>query len=95
MHLGLVADKLLTTLDPDGNYEPRDPAARTELALGVRDARTGLTSIKGRLDDHSVAVFIAATDAHAKPHPETDGIKDPRSASTRLAQALTTVLEDT
>ena len=94
VHLGLVADKLLTTLDPDGNYEPRDPAARTELALGVRDARTGLTSIKGRLDDHSVAVFIAATDAHAKPHPETDGIKDPRSASTRLAQALTTVLQD-
>ena len=94
LHLGLVAEKLICTLDPDGDFEPRDPADRAELALGVRDARTGLTGIKGRLDDHAVAVFIAATDAHAKPRPEADGIKDPRSANTRLAQALTTVLED-
>ena len=94
LHLGLVADKLITTLDPDGDFEPNDPADRAELAFGGRDTRTGLTPIKGRLDDHSVAVFIAATDAHAKPRPETDGVKDQRSAATRLAQALTTVLED-
>ena len=94
LHLGLVAEKLITTLDPDGDFEPKDPADRAELAFGGRDARTGLTPIKGRLDDHSVAVFIAATDAHAKPRPETDGVKDQRSAATRLAQALTTVLED-
>ena len=94
LHLGLVADKLITTLDPDGDFEPKDPADRAELAFGGRDARTGLTPVKGRLDDHSVAVFVAATDAHAKPRPETDGVKDQRSAATRLAQALTTVLED-
>ena len=76
LHLGLVAEKLINTLDPDGDFEPKDPADRAELALGGRDARTGLTPIKGRLDDHAVAVFIAATDAHAKPRPETDGIKD-------------------
>ena len=40
-----------------------------------------------------MAAFIAATDPHAKPRPETDGIKDQRSAATRLAQALTTVLD--
>ena len=94
IHLSLVAEKLLTTLDPDGDFEPKDPANRAELALGGRDARTGLTPIKGRLDDQSVAVFIAATDAHAQPRPESDGIKDQRSAATRLAQALTAVLED-
>jgi hypothetical protein len=94
LHLGLVAEKLLTTLDPDGDFEPKDPANRAELAFGGRDARTGLTPIKGRLDDHAVAVFVAATDAHAQPRPETDGVKDQRSAATRLAQALTTVLED-
>jgi hypothetical protein len=93
-HLGRVAEKLISTLDPDGDFEPKDPADRAELTLGVRDARTGLTSIKGRLDDHSVAVFTAATDAHAKPRPETDGIKDQRSAATRLAHAFTTVLQD-
>ena len=81
IHLGRVAEKLINTLDPDGDFEPNDPADRAELALGVRDARTGLTAIKGRLDDHAVAVFIAATDAHAKPRPETDGIKDQRSAA--------------
>ena len=93
-HLGLVAEKLINTLDPDGDYDPRDPADRAELALGSRDTRTGLTAIRGKLDDHAVAVFIAATDPHAKPRPETDGVKDQRSASTRLAQALTTVLAD-
>ena len=75
-HLSRVAEKLLSTLDPDGDFEPRDPADRAELTLGVRDARTGLTSIRGRLDDHAVAVFTAATDAHAKPRPEVDGIKE-------------------
>ena len=84
----------VATLDPDGDFEPKDPANRAELAVGGRDARTASRPIKGQLDDHAVAVFIAATDAHAKPRPETDGIKDQRSAATRLAQALTTVLED-
>jgi hypothetical protein len=93
IHLGTTAQKLLDTLDPDGDYEPNDPADRAELALGARDARTGLTPIRGRLDDQTVAAFIAATDPLAKPRPETDGIKDQRPAATRLAQALTTVLD--
>ncbi len=92
-HLGRVAQKLLETLDPDGHFEPNDPADRAELALGARDTRTGLTPIRGRLDDQTIAAFIAATDPHAKPRPETDGIKDHRPAATRLAQALTTVLD--
>ncbi len=92
-HLAKVADKLLATLDPDGHFEPNDPADRVELTLGSKDARTGLTPIRGRLDDQTVAAFIAATDAHAKPRPETDGIKDHRPATTRLAQALTSVLD--
>jgi hypothetical protein len=94
VHLGRVADKLLSALDPDGDFDPRDPADRAELALGTRDNRTGLTPIRGRLDDHAVAVFVAATDAHAKPRPEVDGVKDPRPATTRLAHAFSTVLED-
>ena len=40
-----------------------------------------------------MAAFIAATDPHAKPRPEIDGIKDHRSAATRLAHALSTVLD--
>ena len=93
IHLSRVAEKLLDTLDPDGDFEPPLPADRAELTLGPRDARTGLTGIKGRLDDLTLNAFIAATDPHAQPRPEVDGIKDQRSAATRLAQALGTVLD--
>ena len=92
-HLGVVATRLIDALDPDGDFEPRDPADRAELTLGVRDARTGLTGIKGRLDDLTVAAFITATDAYAEPRPEVDGVKDQRSAATRLAHAFGTVLD--
>lgn len=91
--LNKVAARLLLTLDPNGDFEPTDPADRTELALGTRDVRTGLTPIKGNLDDSTVAAFIAATDPHAQPRPETDGVKDHRCAATRLAHALSTVLD--
>jgi len=91
--LGRVAERLIDTLDPDGDFEPHNPADRAELTLGPRDARTGLTGVKGRLDDLTVAAFIAATDPYARPRPETDGIKDQRSAGTRLAHALGTVLD--
>lgn len=74
-HLGRVAQKLLETLDPDGHFEPNDPADRAELALGARDTRTGLTPIRGRLDDQTIAAFIAATDPHATPHPEPTASK--------------------
>ena len=91
--LNKVAAALLVKLDPDGDFEPKDPVDRCELALGTRDVRTGLTPIRGRLDDSTVAAFLAATDPHARPRPEVDGIKDQRSAATRLAQALSTVLD--
>ena len=35
--LSRVAARLLVALDPDGDFEPKDPAERTELALGTRD----------------------------------------------------------
>jgi hypothetical protein len=47
IHLSRVAEKLLDALDPDGDFEPTDPGDRADLTLGSRDARTGLTSIKG------------------------------------------------
>ncbi|WP_420122176.1 DUF222 domain-containing protein [Nakamurella sp.] len=91
--LSRVAEKLLDTMDPDGAFEPPNPADRAELTLGPRDTRTGLTGIKGRLDDLTIAAFNAATDPHAAPRPQVDGVKDERSAATRLAQAFSTVLD--
>lgn len=76
-HLNRVADRLLDALDPDGHFEPPNPADHAELTLGPRDRRTGLTSIKGRLDDHTIAAFIAATDPHAAPTRTQDPARHP------------------
>ena len=76
------------SLDPDGD-EPDDaePECRMELHLGRRNPRTGLTPLKGLLDDEAVETFRQATDPLAAPHPEQNGVKDPRSPALRLAQA--------
>ena len=75
-------------LDPDGD-EPDDaePECRMELHLGRRNPRTGLTPLKGLLDDEAVETFRQATDPLAAPHPEQNGVKDQRSPALRLAQA--------
>jgi hypothetical protein len=58
-----------------------------ELHLGRRNPRTGLTPLKGLLDDEAVETFRQATDPLAAPLPEQNGVKDPRSPALRLAQA--------
>ena len=83
-----AAQHLANILDPDGD-EPDDaePECRMELHLGRRNPRTGLTPLKGLLDDEAVETFRQATDPLAAPHPEQNGVKDPRSPALRLAQA--------
>ncbi len=88
-----IADRLLDTLDPDGDLDPdSDPADKAELHFGVRNRRTGLTPISGKLDDLGTATIQKAIDALAAPTPEADGIKDTRSAATRRAHALVEAL---
>jgi len=84
-----IAQQIEQIVDPDGTGPDNDPdpADRMELTLGVRNARTGLTPIKGTLCDEAVEAFRQATDALAAPRPAADGIKDTRSPAQRLAQA--------
>lgn len=88
-----IADRLLDTLDPDGDLDPdTDPAARAELHFGTRNRRTGLTPITGKLDDLGAATVRTAIDGLAAPHPEAGGVKDTRPAATRRAHALVEAL---
>ena len=63
-----------------------------ELSFGARNIRTGLTPIKGQLDDHGVEVVKKALDGLSAPQPAADGTPDPRTPGNRRAHALVAAL---
>ena len=92
-HFATLAAHLITTLDPDGTLDDRDPASKAELHIGTRNPATGLTPISGRLDDLGIATVRTALDGLAAPCPAaTDGTRDTRPAATRHAHALIAAL---
>ncbi len=76
--LGHAAQRILDRVDPDGDIDDTTPASKMELHFGTRSTRTGLTPIKGQLDDHGVEVVKKAIDGLAAPRPEQDGVRDLR-----------------
>ncbi len=91
-YLGHAAQRILDRVDPDGELDDTTPASKMELHFGARSTRTGLTAIKGKLDDYGVEVIKKAIDGMSAPRPEADGARDPRPAATRAAQALVEAL---
>ncbi len=91
-YLGHAAQRILDRVDPDGELDDTTPASKMELHFGTRSTRTGLTPIKGQLDDYGVAVIKKAIDGLSAPRPEQDGVRDPRPAATRQAHALVEAL---
>ena len=73
-YLGNAAQRILDRVDPDGDIDDTTPASKMELHFGNRSTRTGLTPIKGQLDDHGVEVVKKAIDALSAPRP--DGSRD-------------------
>ncbi len=65
-----------------------------EFHFGTRSTRTGLTPIKGQLDDHGVEVVKKAIDALSAPRPDGsrdadgDAVQDVRPAANRRAHGL-------
>jgi hypothetical protein len=80
------------TCDPDGTLDERNPADRVELTIGARNTTTGLTNLKGKLDDLGVELLAQAIDGLAAPRPASDGTPDPRTPAVRRGQALKEML---
>ena len=80
------------TCDPDGKLDDRTPAEKVELTIGARNASTGLTNLKGKLDDLGVELLAQAIDGLAAPRPAADGTPDPRTPAVRRGQALKEML---
>lgn len=87
-YLERAAALILERADPDGKLDKDDAAARMGLDFGSRNIRTGLTPLKGQLDDLGVEAVRKAIDALSAPQPAADGVADTRSPSNRRAHAL-------
>ena len=83
---------ILERADPDGSLDKDPPSTRMGLDIGSRNTRTGLTPIKGQLDDLGIEAVRKAIDALAAPHPAADGAPDTRTPGNRRAHALVQAL---
>ena len=92
--LGNAAQRILDRVDPDGTIDDTTPASKMEFHFGTRSTRTGLTPIKGQLDDHGVEVVKKAIDALSAPRPDGsrdqdgDAVQDVRPVANRRAHGL-------
>ena len=97
-YLENAAQRILEKTIPDEDVDDTTPASKMELHFGNRSPRTGLTPIKGQLDDHGVEVIKKAIDALSAPRPDGsrdeagDAVQDPRPAANRRAHGLIEVL---
>jgi hypothetical protein len=90
--LGGVAVRLAATLDPDGQLRDVEYRRRhREVTFTQRPDGSGFGTIDAtaELAEHLLTLF----DALAKPKPEADGVKDPRTAGQRRHDALLDALK--
>lgn len=87
-YLERAATVILEHADPDGTLDLDPPATRMGLDIGARNIRTGLTPLRGLLDDLGIEAVRKAIDALSAPRPAADGTPDPRSPANRRAHAL-------
>ncbi|MGH3448332.1 MAG: DUF222 domain-containing protein [Nocardioidaceae bacterium] len=85
--LSKLATKVAACLDPDGTLAgEEEKTERRELRLA--NGLHGMTELRGWFDPEADGWIRAALDPLAKPAPEADGQKDPRSAARRYADAF-------
>ncbi len=88
----LFCKSVALSCDPDGKPDDKDPHDRVELTIGTRNPDTGLTGLKGQLDDLGVELLGKAIEGFSKPQPAPDGTPDRRSPAVRRGHALKEVL---
>ncbi|MET0866067.1 MAG: DUF222 domain-containing protein [Nakamurella sp.] len=86
------ARSLADYCDPDGKLDERSDPDKVELHIGGRNPDTGMTPIRGQLDDEGVELLQQSIGGLSKPRIEPDGSKDKRSNSVRQGQALKELL---
>jgi hypothetical protein len=82
--LGRLIDAVI---DPDGTPD-REEAARSRRGADIRDNRNGTQTLTWTDVDENIAMAKAAIESLSAPIPGEDGVRDPRSASQRRADAL-------
>jgi hypothetical protein len=88
----LFAKSVALSCDPDGKLNDKEPHDRVELTIGTRNPDTGMTGIRGQLDDLGVELLGKAIEGFSKPQPAEDGTPDRRTAAVRRGHALKEVL---
>jgi hypothetical protein len=81
------AKHLDAVIDPDGEPD-REDAARLKRGAHIRDNHDGTQTLAWTDIDENIAILKAAMEALAAPVPGEDGVRDPRSAAERRADAL-------
>jgi Domain of unknown function (DUF222) len=85
--LAQLAHRISDTLNPDGTGDTeRDRTRRRELRISRRP--DGSSYLQGELTAICTEALLTVLDTLAKPKPETDGAKDPRSAGQRNHDAV-------
>ncbi|MDT7636365.1 MAG: hypothetical protein QOC83_653 [Pseudonocardiales bacterium] len=91
--LATLAIRIRYCYDQDGQYaeDVEQRARRRELTISQRV--DGSSSIKGEATAELTEFLLLHLDAFARPKPEVDGFKDPRSAGQRRHDALLEALK--
>jgi hypothetical protein len=85
------AKSVAHALDLDGKPD-NDAADRVQLTIGTRNPDTGLTGIRGQLDDVGVELLGKAIEGLTNTTPGQDGTPDRRTPAVRRGHALKEVL---
>lgn len=86
-HLSLLARRMSDIYDPDGILED-DERAQRRRDLSLRTHPDGSGRLEGDLSPECTERMRGLFDSLAAPHPEKDGVKDPRSAEQRRHDGL-------
>jgi hypothetical protein len=90
--LGKIAARLRYFYDQDGRYDESEHRQRLrELTITARP--DGSSSIRGEATAELTEFLLLHLDAFARPKPEIDGVKDPRTAAQRRHDALLEALK--
>ncbi len=92
VNLAKLAERILAHHDPDGRLEEVEHRER-HRDLTLQQRVDGSSKLSGELTAEATELLLLHIDAFARPKPETDGVKDPRTAGQRRHDALLEALK--